>query len=68
MLEQRKKEIFEAESAVGEKKVDLKGRDLLTALVKANADPSIPNDQRLSDDEVLSQVKTFLVAGHETTA
>ncbi|EKM59825.1 uncharacterized protein PHACADRAFT_250552 [Phanerochaete carnosa HHB-10118-sp] len=28
----------------------------------------IPEDQRLTDDEVLAQVPTFIVAGHETTS
>ncbi|EJF57472.1 cytochrome P450 [Dichomitus squalens LYAD-421 SS1] len=44
------------------------GRDLLTLLIKANMASDIPVDQRLSDDEVLSQIPTFLLAGHETTS
>ncbi|KZT73023.1 cytochrome P450 [Daedalea quercina L-15889] len=43
-------------------------RDLLTLLIKANMDPSIPKSQRLSDEDILAQVPTFLVAGHETTS
>lgn len=31
------------------------GRDLLTSLVKANADPDVPESQKLSDEEVLSR-------------
>lgn len=46
----------------------LKSRDLLTLLIKANTSPDIPEDQRLSDEDVLAQVPTFLVAGHETTS
>lgn len=45
-----------------------KSRDLLTLLVKANMATDIPVNQRLSDEDVLAQVPTFLVAGHETTS
>ncbi|KZP28257.1 cytochrome P450 [Athelia psychrophila] len=44
------------------------GRDLLSLLVKANTDPALPADQRMADSDVLAQVPTFLVAGHETTS
>ncbi|KAJ7767044.1 cytochrome P450 [Mycena maculata] len=44
------------------------GRDLLTLLVRANTSKEIPESQRLSDEDVLAQVPTFLVAGHETTS
>ncbi|KAK7042020.1 cytochrome P450 [Favolaschia claudopus] len=43
-------------------------RDLLSLLVRANMDKDIPESQRMSDDDVLAQVPTFLVAGHETTS
>ncbi|EPS98326.1 hypothetical protein FOMPIDRAFT_1024652 [Fomitopsis schrenkii] len=46
----------------------LHDRDLLTLLIKANMSTDIPENQRLSDDDVLAQVPTFLVAGHETTS
>lgn len=42
-------------------------RDLLSLLVKANMDPALSADQRMADNDVLAQVPTFLVAGHETT-
>ncbi|KAE9404971.1 cytochrome P450 [Gymnopus androsaceus JB14] len=52
--------------ASGEKAGDLKSRDLLTLLLRSNmsGEPS----QRMSDEDVLAQVPTFLAAGHETTA
>ncbi|TFY63024.1 hypothetical protein EVJ58_g3484 [Rhodofomes roseus] len=50
------------------KHVDLESRDLLTLLIKANAGLDIPENQRLSDEDILAQVPTFLVAGHETTS
>ncbi|KAJ4473121.1 cytochrome P450 [Lentinula aciculospora] len=44
---------------------NLKSKDLLTLLVKSNmnGEPS----QRMSDEDVLAQIPTFFVAGHETT-
>ncbi|KAG2159211.1 cytochrome P450 [Suillus bovinus] len=49
-------------------KSSLQGRDLLSLLVRANMATDIPENQRLSDEDVLAQVPTFLVAGHETTS
>ncbi|KAF7333579.1 hypothetical protein MSAN_02416900 [Mycena sanguinolenta] len=43
-------------------------RDLLSLLVRANMSKEISEAQRLSEEDVLAQVPTFLVAGHETTA
>ncbi|KAJ7087052.1 cytochrome P450 [Mycena crocata] len=45
-----------------------RARDLLTLLVRANTAKDIPESQRLSDEDVIAQVPTFLVAGHETTS
>ncbi|KAF7341829.1 hypothetical protein MSAN_02038100 [Mycena sanguinolenta] len=45
-----------------------RARDLLTLLVRANTAKDLPPDQRLSDEDVIAQVPTFLVAGHETTS
>ncbi|KAF8206821.1 cytochrome P450 [Mycena galopus ATCC 62051] len=45
-----------------------RGRDLLSLLVRANTSKELPENQRLSDDDVIAQVPTFLVAGHETTS
>ncbi|KAJ7486788.1 cytochrome P450 [Mycena latifolia] len=45
-----------------------RARDLLNLLVRANTSKEIPANQRLSDEDVLAQVPTFLVAGHETTS
>ncbi|KAH7910527.1 cytochrome P450, partial [Hygrophoropsis aurantiaca] len=55
-----KKEIVEKRS--------VQGRDLLSLLVRANMATDIPDNQKLSDEEVLAQVPTFLVTGHETTS
>ncbi|KAJ7864182.1 cytochrome P450 [Mycena leptocephala] len=45
-----------------------KARDLLSLLVRANTSKDLPANQRLSDEDVIAQVPTFLVAGHETTS
>ncbi|KAG1903374.1 cytochrome P450 [Suillus fuscotomentosus] len=42
----------------------LQGRDLLSLLVRANMATDIPENQRISDEDV----PTFLVVGHETTS
>ncbi|KAG8928313.1 hypothetical protein FRC01_006128 [Tulasnella sp. 417] len=41
---------------------DTKAKDLLSVLIKSNADNS------LSEEEVLAQIATFIAAGHETTS
>ncbi|KZT18878.1 cytochrome P450 [Neolentinus lepideus HHB14362 ss-1] len=46
----------------------MQGRDLLSLLVRANMATDLPEGQRMRDEDVLAQVPTFLVAGHETTS
>ncbi|KAF4615471.1 hypothetical protein D9613_003375 [Agrocybe pediades] len=41
-------------------------RDILSLLTRANIDPDVPTNQRMSDEDVLSQIPTFMLAGHET--
>ncbi|CDO72747.1 hypothetical protein BN946_scf184990.g30 [Trametes cinnabarina] len=41
-------------------KKDLPGRDLLTLLIKANMAKDLPENQRLSDEEVLAQIPTWV--------
>ncbi|KAJ7268576.1 cytochrome P450 [Mycena rebaudengoi] len=43
-------------------------RDLLSLLLKANLSTDIPDHQRLSNTEVISQIPTFCIAAHETTS
>ncbi|EIW62528.1 cytochrome P450 [Trametes versicolor FP-101664 SS1] len=47
---------------------DLQKRDLLTLLIKANMATDIPGDQKMTDADVMGQIPTFLLAGHETTS
>ncbi|KAH9915437.1 cytochrome P450 [Epithele typhae] len=44
------------------------GRDLITLLLQANMDPDLPEDRRLNEEEILSQIPSFLVAGHESSS
>ncbi|KAG8723380.1 hypothetical protein FRC09_003580 [Ceratobasidium sp. 395] len=46
---------------------DSEGRDILSLLIKSNLAQEANGDQAMSDEEVLGQISTFLVAGHETT-
>ncbi|KAI9059128.1 cytochrome P450 [Trametes sanguinea] len=52
----------------GLQRQDLQGRDLLTLLIRANMAKDVPDNQRLSDEDVVGQIPTFLLAGHETTS
>ncbi|KAJ7062855.1 cytochrome P450 [Mycena amicta] len=47
---------------------DRRAKDLLSLLVRANTAKDVPETQRLADEDVIAQVPTFLVAGHETTS
>ncbi|KAH7101929.1 cytochrome P450 [Auriculariales sp. MPI-PUGE-AT-0066] len=44
------------------------GKDLLSLLLQANLAEDLQAEHRLSDEEVMAQIPTFIVAGHETTA
>ncbi|KAJ6462437.1 cytochrome P450 [Mycena sanguinolenta] len=65
LLADSKQEIYENgtfETGTG------RARDLLSLLVRANTSKDLSASQRLSDEDVIAQVPTFLVAGHETTS
>ncbi|CAG8614232.1 4348_t:CDS:2 [Gigaspora margarita] len=56
-----------SERLVAEQKNNpVQGKDLLSLLVKANE--NLPIDEQLTHVELIGQVMTFLVAGHETTS
>ncbi|KAI0833830.1 cytochrome P450 [Trametes gibbosa] len=42
--------------------------DFLTLLVEANMGSNLTEDQRLSDETIIDECRTILVAGHDTTA
>lgn len=49
-------------------KNSISGRDLLSRLLAANMVTDLPESHRLSDNDLFSQIPTFLTAGHETVA
>jgi len=68
LIQKKKAEV--AKSMAGEKPSSgtvVVGRDILSALIRANMASDVSLSQRLTDEEVLSQITTFILAGHETT-
>ncbi|EJU01602.1 cytochrome P450 [Dacryopinax primogenitus] len=68
LIQKKKAEV--ARSKVGEKETSgtvVGGRDILSALIRANMASDVLPTHRLTDEEVLSQITTFLLAGHEIT-
>lgn len=63
-----RKLIEDKRSIVLEDKGAAAGRDILSVLLKANTEEDIKDSERLSDDEVIGQIATMLLAGHETTS
>lgn len=67
LVEEKKKALSQANLNGNEE--GRKAKDLLTLLLKANlSDGDAHGDRQLSDEEVMNQIPTFLVAGHETTS
>lgn len=66
-LVEEKKKAVRADHTNLEKSSDI-GRDLLSILIKANMASNLTPDQRLTDDEVLAQITTFMLAGNETSS
>ena len=63
MIQEKKAAIFAAKADGNIEKEDLTGNDLLTLLIRANLASNMPDSMRMSDEEILSQVPTFLIAG-----
>ncbi|KAJ8072363.1 hypothetical protein PM082_015922 [Marasmius tenuissimus] len=61
------RELYERSKTTVEKTGSSHERDLFSLLVKSNMSTDVPLGQRMSEEEVLAQVPTFLAAGHETT-
>ncbi|PIL30974.1 cytochrome P450 [Ganoderma sinense ZZ0214-1] len=67
IIKEKKAQIV-SENARSVEKKDFEGRDILSLLIKANMASDVPDNQRLTDEEVLDQVPTFLIAGLDTTS
>ncbi|KAF8210134.1 cytochrome P450 [Mycena galopus ATCC 62051] len=44
------------------------GKDLLTLLLKSNAAADLQPEQRISDDDILNNINTFMFAGSDTSS
>ncbi|WVR08887.1 hypothetical protein IAU60_005946 [Kwoniella sp. DSM 27419] len=67
LIEDKKKAIAAAHAGGLEKNEDI-GNDLLSILIRANMAADLRADQKMSDDEVLAQITTFMLAGNETSS
>ncbi|KZV69777.1 cytochrome P450 [Peniophora sp. CONT] len=68
LIDDRKRLVLGDFSQEKIKRDDVQGKDILSLLVRANLATDLPEKSRLSDEDMLSQIPTLLVAGHETTS
>ncbi|KZV75654.1 cytochrome P450 [Peniophora sp. CONT] len=70
LVDEKKAAVLAAlgDDAHGLEKKDFVGNDLLSLLIRANMSSDMPEHARLTDEDILAQVPTVLVAGHETTS
>ncbi|KAJ7703297.1 cytochrome P450 [Mycena rosella] len=64
LIQEKKQKIAE-----GEKSGDLyEGKDLLTLLLKSNTATDLRPEHRISDDDILNNINTFMFAGSDTSS
>ncbi|KAJ7262271.1 cytochrome P450 [Mycena haematopus] len=64
LIQEKKQKLSE-----GEKSGDpYDGKDLLTLLLKSNAAADLQPEQRISDDDILNNINTFMFAGSDTSS
>ncbi|KIO26747.1 hypothetical protein M407DRAFT_74068 [Tulasnella calospora MUT 4182] len=68
LQEKRAAVLAAASSADAVEKKSVAGKDLLSVLIKANMATDIKESERMNDVEVIGQIYTLLIAGHETTS
>ncbi|KZV67385.1 cytochrome P450 [Peniophora sp. CONT] len=68
LIARMKADVLASAAGGSVQKKDIQGKSLLSLLVKANMASDLPESQRLSDEEILAQCPTFIIAGHETTS
>ncbi|KAG9045760.1 hypothetical protein FS837_005681 [Tulasnella sp. UAMH 9824] len=69
LLDERRAAIL-AEATGGANAVDKKsvsGKDIFSVMIKANLAHDIKDSERMTDQEVIDQIITIVIAGHETT-
>ncbi|KAI0693851.1 cytochrome-450 hydroxylase [Cerioporus squamosus] len=64
LIQEKKRKIEEAEKAG----TSYGGKDLLSALLRSNAAADLPPDQRISDEDILHNINTFMFAGSDTSS
>ncbi|KAG2016007.1 cytochrome P450 [Coprinopsis cinerea AmutBmut pab1-1] len=64
IIQEKKRKIAEGEAS-GK---PYQGRDLLSLLLKSNVAVDLPEDQRISDEDILNNVNTFMFAGSDTSS
>jgi len=64
LIQDKKREIMEGEKS-GNTHV---GKDLLSLLFKSNMATDLPPSQRISDEDILHNINTFMFAGSDTTS
>nr|ODN90460.1 hypothetical protein L203_01569 [Cryptococcus depauperatus CBS 7841] len=57
-----------AEHADGIQKSDVTSKDLISILIKSNMAADVSPENRLTDEEILNQITTFMLAGNETSS
>lgn len=64
LVQGKQSSIMEGKTSGGETASDGgKERDLLSLMIRSNMDTNVPEGQRLSVDQVMHQIPTFIVAG-----
>ncbi|PIL35085.1 cytochrome P450 [Ganoderma sinense ZZ0214-1] len=64
LIQEKKRKIEEAEKAGSV----YGGKDLLSALLRSNVAVDLPTDQRISDEDILHNINTFMFAGSDTSS
>lgn len=68
VVARKKREVMALQGGDSVEKDTNVGKDLLSLIVKANMAANLPANQRLTDQEIVYQVSTFLLAGSETSS
>ncbi|KAK4685639.1 hypothetical protein P7C73_g4507, partial [Tremellales sp. Uapishka_1] len=68
LIDDKKKAILASNVGGNVEKAQDFGKDLLSILIRANMASDLKADQKLSDEEVLAQITTFMLAGNETSS
>ncbi|KAJ3516711.1 hypothetical protein NMY22_g14142 [Coprinellus aureogranulatus] len=64
LIQEKKQKIQEGQRSG----IPYAGKDLLSLLLKSNVAVDLPPDQRISDEDILNNVNTFMFAGSDTSS